>query len=254
MDQNLKNQETNWSDLIQFTVNFMIENNLNDLTIGENISNENGVWGRLSVSFYKEPFTRARAFYLSQNWMRDRNGFSSSVLNILKNRDKKDIGAVNCIQINFTETEWNEVQIFVLTDSNGRKYFKSDFDRVLSIKLQKNGIKCWLYCNYNYFMKKKTHILWKGQFLCRECKIKFIIVVLKNDEKKNFLVSWNQIIEHVSPVIPPNKRITSEERKKLGYELKSKGTTNYIAERIKNGESNYHLLFEKKILNSYFSL
>ena len=242
MNRISSSRDINWSDVIRQTADFMIKNNLNDLVIGEKISNKNGVWGRLSEIVFKKSFCQANALYLSKNWERDRNCYRNSVLNILKNKDKIRNGSLNCIQFNFTEFEWTEVQKFVSQDSKERKYFKSEFDVVLSKKLQQNGVKCWVYCNFNYFLRK-TNLVWKGEFICRECKIKFFPIMSRSDVCKNLIVTWYREIEHETAVIPPKRRITGEERKQFGYQLKSKGVTNYIAESSNFEECNDFLNF-----------
>ncbi|CAF1028135.1 unnamed protein product [Brachionus calyciflorus] len=229
MNKHFKKRDINWSECIQLTLNFMIENGLNDLKPGEMLSNKNGIWGRLSEIVFQEPFCQSNALFLSKNWERDRNGFRTSILSILNSKEKNDNGAVNCFQFRLSKTEWDDIQKFISKDKNKRQYFTSEFDHVISKTLQENGIKCWVYNNFNYFLKK-TAFLWKGEFICRECKIKFLLTLSRNDDNKNFLVSWSKDIQHEIFVIPTKIKIKGEKRIRLGYELKSKGTTNYIAE------------------------
>ncbi len=66
--------------------------------------------------------------------------------------------------------------------SGKRKKFLRPFDRILTIKLQRLGVNCWLKCSNNWFAKKdgkKSKKFWSGRFNCYEklCELNYEAVI-----------------------------------------------------------------------------
>ena len=62
MENKTSRREISWSNLINLTINFMIENSLDDLTIGENISKADDYWGKISQIIFEGPFLQKMHF------------------------------------------------------------------------------------------------------------------------------------------------------------------------------------------------
>lgn len=223
-----------WNELIEKTVNFMVNNKLDYLNPNEKLSNREGVWAKLSELVFQEQFTISNALYLSKNWERDRNGFRTLVLKLVKNSNENTQNT-NYLQFSLLYSDWLEIQKFVSTDKNQRKYFLCDFDKWLSSNLQKQGIKCFIKCSFNYFSRKPDPV-WKGLYKCIDCKNNFSIRILNIGKKYTLYAYWNKSINHEFFVEPPTPRICGEKRKNLSYELKAKGVSNFVSENS-NGKS-----------------
>jgi hypothetical protein len=71
----------------------------------------------------------------------------------------------------------------------------------LSKILQKQKIKRWLECEWNWFLKKSCNILWHGVYHCYSCKIKFNTKVEKLGENNLYLfINWNDQVSHINYV------------------------------------------------------
>lgn len=229
-----------WEQVIRITAIYMKENNLNDLKINENISNSNGVWGKLSQLYFNSQFNQNDALFLSKNWERNRNGYKTKVLNILKGNFLND-SKINYAEIKINNFDWTNLQQYISNDKTKRKYFTGSFDRFLAIKMQENGLKCWAKCIYNTFPKKNKDLLWKGKYICKECKIEFSASIINIPGDITICFSWNNEIRHEQKVPEDKIRITGERRSNMRYEVKAIGVENYMAEQYQINQSIYFL-------------
>lgn len=100
-------------------------------------------------------------------WESDFKNYSSIVKKRLnQNNDQEE----KIIRIVLNEKEWETATKSITKGSNGRRKFKIDFDRILSIKFQEARYNCWLVCNFNWFKKhqskKKKCYFWNGNYSC----------------------------------------------------------------------------------------
>lgn len=224
-------RDISWPNLIKVTANFMIANSLNDLEIEDKISSSEGTWGKLSQLFFDSPFNQNDAYYLRKNWQRDREGYKTTVLNILKFKPKQNLD-LNFIDLFFDYSDWLDLMKSVSEDKKGRKYFTSDFSKSLSLKMQEAGVNCQVNCDYNYFPKKKAEIEWKGIYICKFCGMKFDVVCASlNFERVKIIVTWNGTIMH-KKIQASQKRIIGTNRQCIGHEIDAKGLANYISEKF----------------------
>lgn len=132
----------------------------------------------------------------------------------------------NSISIEFTNEEWSELKKYISIRGE-RKYFLVGFHRVLSKKLQNQGIKCYLSCKSNWFSKKNINN-WSGLYKCldSDCKIVYKAELNIKDDKYLVKIVWNDTSSHVNVVPSLKFRCVGEKRKSLGLRIMSEGLTN----------------------------
>ncbi len=131
--------------------------------------------------------------------------------------------------------DWLNLQKYV---SCRRRKFLSPFTKLLTLRLQKEGIKCCLNCNYNYFSTasvKKPLNFWRGTYGCNNphCKANYVAII------KQLQLNTDVIIEvytenecHHDHQEDVKIRIDGDYRKNLGKELLIKGTLMVKSENI----------------------
>jgi hypothetical protein len=199
--------------IVQKITEFMIASKIDDL-IG---SIRTGVWRDLCIIINNvENFSEQSRLY--RLWNSKNRILKNKVLNnlnIAKNNKEQKI-------VTFSLFEWQKL---IEEATNPAKVkFLVDFDNVLSEKLQKQGIKCWLRCANNYFGKKQ---FWTGKFFCIEksCGIKYDAFGLKQKESIDIFVSFDsKTIDH--EIIIKQLRVSGEQRIIQQKSLLSNGICN----------------------------
>jgi hypothetical protein len=138
--------------------------------------------------------------------------------------------------------EKNKIKVEILQDEisglvklisgKRRKTFLSTFDNLLTLKLQKNGIKCWLKCRSNWFSKEggnNAHA-WKGSFNCvsEKCDILYEAVInesIRINTNVCIDVTWCGLANHDK--IIKNIRCSGSTRFAVAMESIAKGVANY---------------------------
>ena len=118
-----------------------------------------------------------------------------------------------------------------------RKTFLQPFTILLTKRLRKEGVNCWLKSNYNYISSAvfiNPAFYWKGLYLCinAACEIEYRAFIKDKPSGGDIslVVSWHGHCNHEE--IEMSRRISGKERLEQGQELMIKGVTNVRAENI----------------------
>ena len=150
------------------------------------------------------------------------------------------------IIIQIENDQWKELEHHVSNYKN-RKKFKVFFHNFLSDKLQKNGVNCWLKCQFNWFkrLKENNNCIWNGVYSClnHECKNKFEAKIYHNFYDLNFsktvIVKCENYIEHLKIKRPI--RCTGKDRLEQARTIVISGISNVQSQNIIHNELNSDL-------------
>ena len=246
-----------FKELLNQTVQFMRDNKLKDLDRKVSTGHSQSCWAIITEKICKK-YDRYVALHIRDMWRRNTKKYREDVIKLLnvvnsnitnndrsittKNRSfvtaETDVNHninLNEISIKISWKEWTELQQYV---SNNKKTFLVGFTILLSQRVQRENINCFLKCSYNVFStasKIKTEkCFWKGVYSCTniECDITFnaFIKSIKTNEDVILNVTWYGNSKHQRETKEP--RISARERKELGKKLLSRGTINVKAENI----------------------
>jgi hypothetical protein len=195
----------------------------------------------------------SRNFYLNDEikncvnicswWNCDTYEFSSLIREKLKNKDKELDKAHSLILSNI---EWKKAVECI--SGQGREYFKTDFDVILSKKLQEKGFNCWLSNSYNWFKKqnsrKKNSNFWSGLYYCCYQKCGEFEAFIKNEPNFNsdvvvFLTARN-IVDHEK--LSKKIQVRGTRRNKLLNSIMMLGSDSARSNAIISNHKNEELL------------
>lgn len=140
------------------------------------------------------------------------------------------------MDIYFTIEEWKDLQKYI--SKSKRKKFLSYFHKALSTRLQNQGLKCWLSCQFNWFKKSKE--IWSGTYKCVDtnCKIVYHAKILNDDssfefkENINVVIEWNGSCFHQKITQKYITQCRGNARKTLGLEIMAGGISNIQADNV----------------------
>jgi len=219
----MENNNSNIHIYVEHILKVMNENNLK-IVVDESPRRSSGLWYKVSVSLLGQ-YNFNTAHKIQMLYKRNSNGIRQLIetnININKNEEIFE----NKIDISFTITEWRELISFI-SSSNGRKKFRKPFHNKLNIKIQREGIKCYLLCKSNWFRKNQA---WSGTYKCIDefCKIVYKAYLSNEnvlDNKVIITIKWNGTAEH-EKIKGDLNRCCGEARKTLGFEILSEGMYN----------------------------
>lgn len=149
--------------------------------------------------------------------------------------------------------EWNELTRYI--SGKSRKKFLVGFDRVLAKKLQSNGIKCWIKCEYNWFGAEKfNRLYWTGLYKCSSCNIKYkcCIESFPCNKSIELLVRWEGDCSHDKLTDSKSqKRIEGLTRLTFAQKIIADGCLNLTANEFldaKNLDERIYFIFVKSCL------
>jgi hypothetical protein len=246
------------------TIKLMRENNLYTLDNIKFTRKANNIWNQISLlNFGYENYNNS--FKIYQWWKRNSNNFSSEIKNFFKNA-RSNIEKMEIDQIEVDQNTFNKC-VHEILDQNDikeikgyignymRPKFKSEFDNFLSQKLQLRGIKCWLKCKYNWFLKPNSRDLpyWRGVFVCinhPECLNRFDATISKNfnilKQENSIKILYNETTKH-DDFLSNSIRCYGANRDKQKIEILANGLTNCQTNNVIYNEMN--LNNERKVTN-----
>ncbi len=94
------------------------------------------------------------------------------------------------------------------------------------------GISCWLRSTFNWFNKKVSHQIWRGDFKCidSDCHMAFKANIRRCLDSYSLTITFTGKSNH--PRLNRPERISGEERKLMQNEVVAKGVRNLVAENI----------------------
>lgn len=137
------------------------------------------------------------------------------------------------------------MQTFIHIFSLNRTRLSSEFDILLSEKLQGKGLKCWLQNKNNCFRnpnnKKKTKYLWRGKYVCidKKCLNSFTAHIINEKLSENIIdmdevsirVLFKKKFMHLGK-IQKKIRCSGKKRNEQKFVLCSDGLTNTLCDNV----------------------
>lgn len=212
---------------------------LGDVKLSRKLNSEN-LYDQICLEYFQNADYKNK-YRLYQLWNRNSYLFSDKV-NTCLIKLVSEIESV--ILIEFSHDEWqNEINKNKEQYGN-RSKFTADFSVALSIKLQEQGIKCWIKCSYNWFKQKDSRFknapFWRGKYTCIKepiCKNNFLAEIVKNydlNQEKKIQIQLKCSIksnEH-KDFIKYSPRCSGEKRNDIAKEIMSIGIMNVQTNNI----------------------
>lgn len=217
------------------------------------------LWGEICVAYFGEfDFTKSSA--IQRRWLYSRNkqnGYFSLVkaslsalnksnfqvesLNEPTSEDNKSDESDSLTEqferfIVFSQDDWKSFNKMITIDTNQRRYYKTEFINIISRRLQKSGIPCWLKEKYNWFLKSygadSKKPAWNAKLYCIECGEIFRATINKFNDKDDvsLCISWNNPIKHAH--VQEKIICNGEARNVLKRDIALKGTLNTSDDNI----------------------
>ena len=129
--------------------------------------------------------------------------------------------------------EWNDCLKFTSVNGKQRKRFTTQFDNLLSKKLQDEGFNCILRSTYNWFNQKKKGCQWSGRFKCfaKECRRVYDAKIWNITENCSIEIYINWLGECCHEKLVLNERICGKEREKIAENLLIDGIESFIEQK-----------------------
>lgn len=235
-----RKNNTCWRGKYQCSIqncNMLFEAEINDINSTNNLK-DNPV--TIVIKFNSAAYDYSKHFP-------SRNEITDSETNEKKNSKNE---TVICI---ITPKQWDDLKKHI-SDKNGkilRKKFLKPFHDFVNTILQDSGIKCCVYCVYNWFSSKKDlEPCWHGLYRCvdQQCHNEYdaIIdkIILKYDVQ--LIIKYNKSTFFHHNNIKLSNRCTGEERKSIALELAAKGTAIFRNENITSSNFLFSISFYLK--------
>lgn len=237
--------------LIEITVQFLVSEKLNPNDLDGSARGIDNTLGRLCSKFFGS-YTFKNSMYLSTIWKRNKSEFKKRVKEqfLALKSDKKEH-----LDIDINQSEKNQIENLIVTFGDGRKRLSADFTNFVSKKLQANGIKCWLKCNSNWFLKengRKKGDFWSGKYSCIECSSIYKLRIKKLPIEKIEVETILDLSSHQEFIEKKTNRISGEKRKILAQEIVSKGVGNFKTENFLSEKG--FIEFVKKTFIIFFAI
>ena len=231
--------------IVQKTIEYMSKNNLSDLKGSPR--NKFECWQLIVRSIYNslsDSDIFRKSSRICNAWKRNTSSYKTVVIESIniKNQSK--------IEIQFNTLESNHILEKFLSNTSKTRLLLG-FTNILSDKMQRSGIKCWLKCRSNYFLKGNNKN-WVGKYGCVDSNCSLIYNASGTFNSQNVIlnVSWNGIIPSHEK-LSPKLRISGEKRKKQALTLMADGInatrSNNILFNSKNDEISKYLKETLKI-------
>ena len=221
---------------------------LDDVTLSRKIDSEN-LYDQISLEFFHN-FGYINKYRINKFWIRNSNSFADKVTAYL-NKLMSDV-----VIIVFSQEEWLSEIKKNIEQYGKRSKFTADFTVALSIKLQEQGTKCWLRCNYNWFKQKESRFkdapFWRGTYTCIKepnCLNKFVVQILKEGEIiQNIHIQIERSLKSIdhTDFVKYIPRCCGEKRDETAKDLMSIGvmnvqTNNVIHNSVSKSKTNINL-------------
>lgn len=170
-------------------------------------------------------FTK-NALRIRTMWLRDQSSYRTKVMNRIN--PKETVKFNNHARIFLDKKEWDEIQ--KLISGTKRQKFNSKFTVIFAKKIQSLGINCWVKNRYNWLYRGKN-VFWRGVYYCFLCEIVYecCILPIKDIEKVEIFVKWQDKCQHDKLMPNYKKRLTGRERLETAQQIVSNGGINFEA-------------------------
>ncbi|CAF0980134.1 unnamed protein product, partial [Brachionus calyciflorus] len=235
----MKRLDIDLEKLLRITIETLNEEGIDFKKIPKVSRSEQNVWTKISEKYNIYGVSRdvinTDAFLFHQWFVRNTNNYRNKIKSEINEPFSNDFNnnltgnkSLESILIVYDYAEFKKFKI----SNSIRSSLLIDFEEELNAKLRVYGFNCYFRCIYNWFKKnssrKKQSPIWKGLYKCIEpnCSA-YIKPILRTDSEKKILIEiYYSELNHHQLVFRPN-RISGDERKKLAYQLKAEGVSNF---------------------------
>ncbi|CAF0933384.1 unnamed protein product, partial [Brachionus calyciflorus] len=226
--------------LVKQTIDLLVNEKIHhDEILNISARDENKFWGMLCKKFFGS-YKFKDSMYIFTSWKRDVCSYQS----LVKEHMTKE-APIRTFAIAFSDEEFEKFKDKILTFTNQRQSFSSDFTDFLSKKLQNLGSNCLLKSDFNWFRKensRKNGDFWVGKYSCLICKNHYKTRWIHEDMKS--ITIEGIITSHPISQQKTTSRIFGEKRKLLCHEIVAKGISGF---RIENSLSENNMIEYTKI-------